>query len=211
MHDDVTVHAGKTIYQTDSWWKAAVLHSYGDSDPEIGIYLWNYNEDWTRKNKYHVKTAEAWEADKVRIDQYLAESGDQVASQDAFPVSDYYRLARGETVFKTDDWWKAIVAIDQKGSYDTYEVIIYLWQRVDDDWRRRQKYAVKNLDDWSGDQDAVDALLDADSDITRDGNDAVETSEPMTSTDQQPESGLLDEIEAEVMDLHLGSGVDERD
>jgi hypothetical protein len=212
VHPDVTVHSGETIYRTDDWWKAAVTHSYGDSDPELAIYLWHRDDDWSRKNKYHVKTAEAWHEDKDRIEQYLEENGQPVDDQSAFPVSDYYNLSEAETVFQTDDWWKAIVSIDQKGSYDTHEVIIYLWQQVDGDWRRRQKYAIKNLDDWSDDRDAVDALLDDDqtaatTEVTpRDDAKATASS---GATRSDADEDILSDVEAEVKDLHLGSGVGE--
>jgi hypothetical protein len=211
VHPDVTVHSGETIYRTDDWWKAAVTHSYGDSDPELAIYLWHRDDDWSRKNKYHVKTAEAWHEDKDRIEQYLEENGQPVDDQSAFPVSDYYNLSEAETVFQTDDWWKAIVSIDQKGSYDTHEVIIYLWQQVDGDWRRRQKYAIKNLDDWSDDRDTVDALLDDDqtaatAEVTpRDAKATASSSATRSDADED----ILADVEAEVKDLHLGSGVGE--
>lgn len=214
VHSSIDVHAGETIYRTDDWWKAAVTHSYDSGEPEIAIYLWHKDDDgWTRKNKYHVKTAEAWKSDRQLVDEYLSGGGKEVDAQDDFPVSDYYHVARGESIFKADDWWKAIVTIDQKGSYETQEVIIYLWQQVDGDWRRRQKYAIKDVDDWQDDQTAVDALLDED----------VEPTEPeVTSaarTDSVNEQGassvdasgedILDNVQAEFKELHLGSGVEE--
>lgn len=212
VHPDVTVHAGETIYRTDDWWKAAVTHSYGDSDPELAIYLWHRDGDWSRKNKYHVKTAEAWHEDKDRIEQYLGENGKSVDDQSAFPVSDYYNLSRGETVFETDDWWKAIVSIDQKGSYDTHEVIIYLWQQIDADWRRRQKYAIKNLDDWSDDRDAINTLLDGNKTAATTDASSRDSVQPTQSSDGSvsvSDEDILADVEAEVKDLHLGSGVAE--
>lgn len=210
VHPDVTVHSGETIYRTDDWWKAAVTHSYGDSDPELAIYLWHRDDDWSRKNKYHVKTAEAWHEDKDRIEQYLEENGQPVDDQSVFPVSDYYNLSQAETVFETDGWWKAIVSIDQKGSYDTHEVIIYLWQQVDEDWRRRQKYAIKNLDDWSDDRNTVDSLLDSDQTTTTVEVTPRDEAKATTSSDaprNDADTSILADVEAEVKDLHLGSGV----
>lgn len=209
---EVTVHAGETIYRTDEWWKAAVTHSFRDSDPEIGIYLWHRDGDWSRKNKYHVKTAEAWHDDKERIEQYLATDGSTVEDQSDFPVSDYYTISQAKSVFQTDEWWKAIVLIDEKGTYETQEVIIYLWQLVDDDWRRRQKYAIKNTDDWSDDYEAVNALLDDDSDDIqvethdRDTGSAVDSQSTI-----QPDAtdDIMADVESEVKELHLGSGVGE--
>jgi hypothetical protein len=222
VHPTVDVHAGNTIYRTDTWWKAAVLHSYDGGEPEIAIYLWHRDEDWSRKNKYHVKTAEAWESDKKLIEQYISNEGQSVESQNDFPVSDYYRVSQGETVFQTDNWWKAVLSIDQKGSYETHEVIIYLWQQVDGDWRRRQKYAIKNLEDWEDDRSAVDSLVESEPTVsTRDTpGETIEGSEEIHSVSrvkQSPgvsvsqssndtvERDILETVQAEVKELHLGT------
>jgi hypothetical protein len=215
VHSSVTVHAAKTIYRSDDWWKAALTHSYGDDDPGIAIYLWHQDDDWSRKNKYHVKTADAWRSDKQLIEQYLAEDGVAVTSQDDFPVSDYYHISQGETVFQTDDWWKAIIAVDQKGSYETHEVMLYLWKKVDGDWRRRQKYAIKNLDDWSDDRDAVNSLLELDDDgepaeihsVTR----VTTAGSGPAGEDASPheEDQILSALQDDFKELHLGSGAGE--
>ena len=199
VHPELTVHSGQTIYRSDEWWKAAVLQSFDGGDPEIAIYLWHLDDEWTRKNKYQVKTADAWNEDQTRIKQYLAADGDSVEDQTEFPVSDYYRISHGETVFKTDRWWKAIVTISQKGSYETQEVIIYLWQNTDSTWRRRQKYAIKDADDWEADRRAVDELLAG----TTDGESTSET------TSISNDDGILADIEADIKDFHLGSGISE--
>ena len=214
VHADVTVHSGKTIYRTDDWWKAAVVHSYDGGEPEIAIYLWHRDDDWSQKNKYHVKTTDAWQADKKLIEEFLSGGGSTVSDQSSFPVSDYYRVSHGESVFQTDGWWKAIVTIDQKGSYETQEVIIYLWQKDDGDWRRRQKYAIKNRDDWSTDRDAVDALLTEDAEQVADMADEVPTNKETNiiasdTPSSESDADILADLEAEVKELHLGSGVDD--
>lgn len=214
VHSSVDVHAGETIYRTDNWWKAAVTNSYEAGESEIAIYLWHRNDEWTQKNKYQVKTAEAWNSDKQLVNEYLSGGGKQVDAQDDFPVSDYYRVARGETVFQTDDWWKAIVTINQKGSYETQEVIVYLWQQVDGDWRRRQKYAIKDVDDWQEDKAAVDALLDEDA---TPAEPKIKSAARADSVDEQEEPGvdaggedILDDVQAEFKELHLGNEAGEK-
>ena len=214
VHTNVTVHSGETIYRTDDWWKAAVVHSYDGGNPEIAIYLWHRDDDWSQKNKYHVKTTDAWQADKELIEEYLSGGGSTVSDQSSFPVSDYYRVSHGESVFQTDEWWKAIVTIDQKGSYETQEVIIYLWQKDEGDWRRRQKYAIKNRDDWGADRDAVDALLTEDKEqISEMADEKSADNEPNTDLSDIPssesDSDILADLEAEVKELHLGSGITE--
>lgn len=215
VHSNVQIHEANTIYRSDDWWKAAVRHSYGSAESgelAIAIYLWHRDEDWSRKNKYRVRTTEAWQSDKLLIEQYLSGDGQPISSQDVFPVSDYYRVSQGETVFQTDEWWKAILLVDQKGSYETEEVILYLWQQVDGDWRRRQKYAIKDVDDWKDDRDAVDDLIEAgeSEEIER-----VHSADRVEGTESAPDAGreastptgndgLLKEVQSEFKELHLG-------
>lgn len=40
--------------------------------------------------------------------------------------------------------------------------MIYLWQRRDDEWRRRQKYAIKSVSDWEEERRVVDERLSFD-------------------------------------------------
>lgn len=213
VHSSIDVHAGETIYRNGDWWKAAVIHSYDSGDPEIAIYLWyRYDDGWTRKNKYHVKTEEAWTSDKQLAEEYLSGGGKQVDAQDDLPVSDYYHLDRGESIFQADDWWKAIVTIDQKGSYETQETIIYLWQQVDGDWRRRQKYVIKDVDDWQEDLTTVSALLDGDvtsaePEVKSTAGNSSENERAEFSVDTDGED-ILDDVQAEFKQLHLGSGVE---
>lgn len=161
VHSSINVEDSVDIYKTDDWWKAAVQYkTESDEDWVIAIYLWHYDGDgWTRKNKYNIKSVDAWQMDVEMIETYLSTHPKEMSSPQEFPVSDYYSVAAGETILKTDDWWKAIVVIDQKGDWDTFEVIIYLWQQTENAWRRRQKFAIKDEEDWLEDRQAVNVLL----------------------------------------------------
>lgn len=180
VDDSLTVLDAETIYQSGDWWKAAVRYYFDenvDSD-EVAVYLWHNDPDdqgWTRKNKYVVRTVDGWQTDTKIIEQFLTQEFDGAVGDD-YPVSDYYEVAAGQTVFQSDGWWKAILNISRKGSYETDEVIIYLWQEVDGDWRRRQKYAIKDNDDWQQERRLIEELLDAD-------GTAPSTREPETSTE----------------------------
>lgn len=160
VHDSLTVLDSKDIYHNSEWWKAVVKYQFENSDStEVAVYLWNLDEDdWARKNKYVIKTGEAWETDKTVVNHLWTESPDPVADSE-FPVSDYYSLAAGKTIFQSEGWWKAIVKLDQKGSYETEEVVIYLWQKQDDDWRRRQKYTIKDPESWEEETELIESVL----------------------------------------------------
>ena len=160
VHSSLEVQAREDIYQTDDWWKSAVRYRYEGSDAtEVAVYLWHDDGDgWTRKHKYVVKTPKAWAEDSERIEQFL--SGQFPPADEPFPTSDYYTLNGGETVFQSDDWWKAIVNVGMKGDYETDEVMIYLWQRSEGDWRRRQKSVIKSDEDWTDLSRAVESVME---------------------------------------------------
>ena len=172
VDDSLTVLDGNTIYWTDKWHKAAVLYTYGDgkldsSDPELAIYLWHKRDgEWSRKQKYSIRTADGWVEDRRVLEKLLkAFEDDSISGEFAdpnveLPVSDYYDVSTGVTVFRTNRWWKAGVVIDAKGEYETTEVILYVWQQSDDEWKVRQKYAVKRPGDWEDDLEALSPLLD---------------------------------------------------
>lgn len=179
VDDFLSVKAATDVYKTGRWWKAVVVYQSDDVDTsETAIYLWMKDEDvWTQKNKYIVKTVEAWESDSEVIAGMLEGNYDGSESMDVsdpLPVSDYYTVDEVHHVFQTDEWWKAIVRINKKGDFETTEVIIYLWQHDGDDWRRRQKYAIKGRDDWEEEKAIIsdyvyDEGMTVDNDTTTSG------------------------------------------
>lgn len=160
VHESLHVVNNSDIYRNDDWWKAVVRYKFDRSDDheETAVYLWNNDDGWTRKNKYVIKTTDAWETDKTIVDRLFSDPS-SVTPEDTLPVSDYYEVAAGETVFCSDDWWKAILKISKKGTYETEEVMIYLWQEADGDWRRRQKYTIKSQERWQEEIDVVESVL----------------------------------------------------
>lgn len=160
--DSLHVIDSKDIYRNTDWWKAVVRYQFDANEEydEVAVYLWHNDDGWTRKNKYVIKTPEAWETDKTVVNRLFSDSVTEGSDED-FPVSDYYEVAAGETVFQSDDWWKAILKISKKGSYETEEVMIYLWQNVDGDWRRRQKYTIKSPDSWKEESEVIESIVDA--------------------------------------------------
>lgn len=196
VHDRLTVERGTDIYRTDEWLKAVVQYHYESADDttETAIYLWHRDDDgWTRKNKYVVKTLEAWADDRPVIDELLETVDDASPDPEVgdLPVSDYYSVCRARTVFKSDDWWKAIVHVDGKGGYETDEVVVYLWQRGDDGWRRQQKYAIKDPGEWRRERDLVSEFVDGTGGASAgdDTNASGETGESSDTNDTNESGG----------------------
>ncbi len=168
VSDALRVVNGEIIYRTDKWWKAFVSYQYKeaqDSDSvDRAVYLWhNDDEGWKRKQKYLVRSPETWTTDREYIEEFLdADSGDPSNydfDESSLPVSDYLTVGDAATVFKTEDWWKAVVRIDSKGDWTTREVIVYVWQNTDGEWHRRQKYAIKRKSDWEKEAEIISERL----------------------------------------------------
>lgn len=73
-----------------------------------------------------------------------------------FPIHEDLDVQDGETIFKSDDWWKAVMLYE---GYRGPEIGIYLWQQKDGDWRRSQKYVIRSQDDWQQDKEAVEKYV----------------------------------------------------
>lgn len=177
VHESLNVIATEDIYRNAEWRKSVVRYQFDEDNDhsEVAVYLWHNDDGWKRKNKYVIKTPEAWYTDKTIVEGLFSGAIDSLPDVD-LPVSDYYTVGAGETVFRSDGWWKAILKIGQKGSYETEEVMIYLWQETDGEWRRRQKYTIKSEGRWFEEADVVESVLN------------VEGSESPAS-DPSPDSG----------------------
>jgi hypothetical protein len=199
VHKSLNVLECEDIYRNEEWWKSVVRYQYKDSDSrETAVYLWHRGDDgWKRKNKYVIKTVEAWGTDRQIIES-LIDADNPTTDSGEFPVSDYYNVAAGLTVFQSEDWWKAIVKIDEKGSYETDETVVYLWQYQDDDWRRRQKYTIKDRNSWEEERKAIETVLEAPDEGA--ATESASTRSPGTKGDEGTAGSLL-EISDEVADL----------
>lgn len=202
VHDSLHVLNSEDVYRNDEWWKAVVRYTFDKDDDydEVAVYLWHKDDGWTRKNKYVIKTEEAWETDKAIINQLFSKSSSEAVGED-FPVSDYYEIAAGETIFESDGWWKAILKISQKGAYETEEVMVYLWQEVDGDWRRRQKYTIKSEERWTEEVTAIETVLDIDA--TSESNQRDEQqSTPSSDGEEYTQPSEFKQLSREI-DKHL--------
>lgn len=196
VHDSLHVLDYENIYKREGWWKSVVRYQYDPSSDheEVAVYLWNEDGEWKRKNKFVIKTPEAWHTDRTIVDQFFNDTP-ATESRTEFPTSDYYTVEAGETVFQSDEWWKAIVKIEQKGSYETEEVMVYLWQQSDGDWRRRQKYTIKSQSKWEEEVAVIESVLDIDADVDEPAE-TPETPVGESSGGMPPEfEGLNREIE----------------
>jgi len=71
------------------------------------------------------------------------------------PISDFYKVVDYVTIFRSEKWWEAVVVVE---SFGRRSVGLYLWQFRDGKWKRKHKFQVRNLDEWSKVKNAVDKL-----------------------------------------------------
>jgi len=77
-------------------------------------------------------------------------------TKEEFPVSDKLKVITGVTLSKSDKWWLAVVALE---SFGRKQICIYLWQKSDEKWKRRQKFMIRGTDHWMKIKEAVDQLM----------------------------------------------------
>jgi hypothetical protein len=211
VSETLNIINGETIYKTDKWWKALVSYYYGESgnttEFDRAVYLWHNNSgEWKRKQKYLVRSHETWETDRELIEEFLnTESGDEPTyefDRIQLPVNDFLTVGDAATVFKTAEWWKAVVRIDKKGNYETCEVVVYVWQSVDDEWRRRQKYAIKRKSDWDEEATLISSHLEEFS---------ATTPEPETTRSKEfdPEE-TKKKLQKDLKRRHIGKAINDR-
>jgi hypothetical protein len=71
------------------------------------------------------------------------------------PISEFYTVVDSVTIFKSQDWWEAIVVFE---TYGKRSIGLYLWQKKGDAWKRKHKFNVRNLEEWNKLKNAVEQL-----------------------------------------------------
>ena len=72
------------------------------------------------------------------------------------PISETLKVLKYETLYKTEKWWSAIVLVD---SYGRKQIAFYLWNKRNDQWKRRQKFVIRKESEWSKIKKVADAYL----------------------------------------------------
>jgi hypothetical protein len=75
--------------------------------------------------------------------------------EEKLPISEFYKVIDYVTIFKTDLWWEAIVIFE---NYGKRQIGMYLWQKRKDQWKRKNKFGFRNLNEWDKIKTAVDQL-----------------------------------------------------
>jgi len=77
------------------------------------------------------------------------------STEEKLPISEFYQVVEYVTIFKSQKWWEAVVIFE---SYGKRSIGLYLWQKKEDTWKRKHKFNVRNLDEWSKLKNAIEQL-----------------------------------------------------
>ena len=77
--------------------------------------------------------------------------------EEKVPIVPPLKVIEHKTINKRFGWWSAVVLLE---SYGRKQVCFYLWQKKPEGgWKRKQKFAVHNQQDWALIQDAVVGMI----------------------------------------------------
>jgi hypothetical protein len=78
--------------------------------------------------------------------------------EEQVPIVPPLKVLEHKTINKRFGWWSAVVLLE---SYGRKQVCFYLWQKKPEGgWKRKQKFAVHNQQDWALIQEAVRGMIE---------------------------------------------------
>jgi hypothetical protein len=78
-----------------------------------------------------------------------------VQTEEKLPISDFLKVVEYTTIFKSKNWWEAIVVFE---AYEKRSIGLYLWQKKADAWKRKHKFNIRNMDEWAKIKAAVEQI-----------------------------------------------------
>jgi hypothetical protein len=76
-------------------------------------------------------------------------------SEEKLPVSETLDVIQEITLYKTEKWWSAAVLMS---AFGRKQVAVYLWNKRDDRWIRKNKFIIHNKAEWQRIKEAVEKL-----------------------------------------------------
>lgn len=76
--------------------------------------------------------------------------------QEKFPISETLRMIDGTDLYKTDKWWSAVILLE---SFGRKQVAVYLWQKSGEQWKRRQKFVIRDKNQWKEMKETIEKFV----------------------------------------------------
>ncbi len=87
----------------------------------------------------------------------MASENVSLRDEEKVPIVPPLNVLEQKTINKRFGWWSAVVLLE---SYGRKQVCFYLWQKKQDGgWKRKQKFAIHNQEDWELIQNAVGTMI----------------------------------------------------
>ncbi|NQV04377.1 MAG: hypothetical protein HQ532_02665 [Candidatus Omnitrophica bacterium] len=77
--------------------------------------------------------------------------------EEKLPIGPPLKVLDHRTISKGFGWWSAVVLIE---SWGNKRLCLYLWQKSDAGWKRKQKYTIHSQERWRLISGSIDELLD---------------------------------------------------
>jgi hypothetical protein len=79
-----------------------------------------------------------------------------ILTEEKLPISESIEVIEATTIFKSEKWWAAVALVK---SFGRKQLAVYLWNKRDNLWKRRQKFVVRNKAQWAQFKEAIERLL----------------------------------------------------
>ena len=76
--------------------------------------------------------------------------------EESLPVSEVLKVIESTEIYKSDKWWSAVVLLEAFGKK---QIAVYVWNKKNGSWKRRQKFVVKNKTDWERTKNIIEGFL----------------------------------------------------
>lgn len=73
------------------------------------------------------------------------------------PTNEMIKVIDYITINKSGNWWTAVVLAGEEGRR---KVMLYMWNKRGDTWKRLQKFTIGRKSDWPLYKDAIEKLLE---------------------------------------------------
>lgn len=77
--------------------------------------------------------------------------------EDKVPIGPPLKVLDYRTISKGFGWWSAVVLVE---SWGNRRLCLYLWQKADSGWKRKQKYTIHSQERWRLISESVDELIE---------------------------------------------------
>jgi len=76
--------------------------------------------------------------------------------EEKLPTNEMIKVIDHINISKNESWWTAVVLAGEEGKK---KVMLYMWNKRGDTWKRVQKFTISRKKDWPLYKDAVEKLL----------------------------------------------------